>query len=378
MAKIGVVTLSKSVDNYGNVLQYLATQEFLNQRGHVTYLLHTHGHEKSLNLKWLAIRLHNKIMGAFLHLKNIIKTTEQDSQKKQIFRRWAEVTIEREKLHPRYFSNFRRDYFKIVEGTYEDILSRNFDVYCVGSDQAWSSENETYMLGWVPNHFKKISFATSVGHKKFSNTEINRIKKKLKSFELITVREQNAKEMAEACGITDAELILDPTFLLSSSQYDRFLPQSANISKRPYVLLYMLGGEVEVSVHQIITDIGERGYNVKYVESQGRDENEKKEFPTIEEWLELVKNAAYIVTNSFHGMAFSIIYHKPFLVFPLIGVMSEMNVRIENLADYFNVRHRIYRGDFDVLFENMNWGEIEKKKMLNYTRVDALLVAHNL
>ena len=312
----------------------------------------------------------------FFRLKS--NRTEIDFQKKEIFARWGKITKEREILHPRYFSKFRQEYFKIIEGTYESILARDFDVYCVGSDQAWSSVNESYMLGWVPNQLKKISFATSIGHKKYSPTEIQKIKKYLNSFDLITVREKNAIEMAAASGRNDAELILDPTFLLTSNQYDKFSTQICNNSQKPYVLIYMLGGEIEISIHQIIANIKEKGYDVRYVESQGRDEDEQKVFPTIGEWLGLVRGAAYIITNSFHGMAFSIIYHKPFLVFPLVGVMRDMNVRINDLASYFNVKHRLYTGDMDVLFEKLNWDEIEEKKMRNYTKVSTLLLAHNL
>ena len=378
MAEIGVVTLSNSIDNYGNVLQYLATQEFLNQRGHDTYLLHTRGHEKGNIVFYLTRRVCSKLCNFFYQQADSSNRTEIDSQKKAIFARWAKITKEREILHPRYFSKFRQDFFKILEGTYETILARDFDVYCVGSDQAWSSVNESYMLGWVPNQLKKISFATSIGHKKYSPTEIQRIKKYLNSFDLITVREKNAIEMAAACGRNDAELILDPTFLLSSNQYDKFSTQICNNSQKPYVLIYMLGGEIEIPIHLIITSIKEKGYDVRYVESQGRDEYEPKEFPTIEEWLGLVRGATYIVTNSFHGMAFSIIYHKPFLVFPLVGVMRDMNVRIIDLASYFNVRHRLYSGNMDVRFEELNWNEIEEKKMYNYTKVCSLLEEHNL
>ena len=70
---------------------------------------------------------------------------------------------------------------------------------------------------------------------------------------------------------------------------------------------------------------------VKYVSSQGRVDSFKKEYPTIEDWIQLIENAKYVITNSFHGMAFSIIMNAPFIVIPLAGSFVRMNGRISLL-----------------------------------------------
>ena len=97
-----------------------------------------------------------------------------------------------------------------------------------------------------------------------------------------------------------------------------------------------------------------------YVESQGRDEKCSKIFPTVEEWLGLVSNASYVITNSFHGMAFSIIYHKPFLVFPLVGLMEGMNGRVVDLSKTLSLENRVYDGNMDILFEPISWMQTDE------------------
>ena len=104
----------------------------------------------------------------------------------------------------------------------------------------------------------------------------------------------------------------------------------------------------------------EKGCRVKYVESQGRDENCPKIFPTVEEWLGLVSHASYVITNSFLGMAFSIIYHKPFLVFPLVGLMEGMNGRVVDLSKTLSLENRVYDGNMDILFEPISWMQTDE------------------
>lgn len=381
MAKIGVLTFYGTTDNYGQVLQYLATQEFLNSLGNETYLVIPTGYRLTISR-----RIKSKIykilhpFSLFCNKKQIIDCPDEISQderaKSEIFRQWAEVSKRQEAEHSRCFNQFRTKYFSIQEGTYEAILASGYDAFCVGSDQTWSAGGFEMMLGWVPQKYSRFSIAPSVGHRVYSNDEIASFSKYLQAFDFITVRELKGVKLVEKCGRKDAIKVLDPTFLLSCQEYDKFA-LSQNY-KEPYILIYLLGGQIDSSVKEIVDYCTNKGYKVKYIESQGRNEQLPKIYATVEEWLGLISNASYVITNSFHGMAFSIIYHKPFLVFPLIGLMKGMNGRILDLVKTLSLEDRVFNGDMDVLFKPINWLHADEVIAKNKSLLSKLIKDLNL
>lgn len=386
MLKIGVLTFSFTIDNYGQVLQYLATQEYLGQKGYKAVLVEPCGWRDTF-----LRRLKNKIRSVIQKIKNKlyrekpvikeIKISETDAtileierQKSEIFKKWAEVTERKEKEYPRRFEQFKMKYFNRQYGTYDDILEAGYKGFCIGSDQTWSGAGWHMMLGWVPKNIKRFSIAPSVGHRVYTDGEIDGFKDELNKFDFVTVREDNGLEMCKRCGYTSAKKILDPTFLLSSSDYEPFI-EKIDDDNKPYVFIYLLGGEIKPTIKEIIDFCHSKGFQVKYVESQGRDEDTESIPATVGQWLGLIKNASYVLTNSYHGMAFSIIFHKPFLVFPLVGIMEGMNGRIYNLNKSFSTEDRIYKENLDTLLSPINWNKIDEVIKENRDSLDKLLAA---
>lgn len=368
MAKIGVLTFANTIDNYGQVLQYLATQEYLRNRGNEVFLLNITGHRPTLGQR-IERKLRATIQKIFLRTNhqapqnNTHELPAEEMAKAKVFDHWAEVTNRTETLHPRYFKEFRRKNFNILTDSYEGILKQGFNAFCIGSDQTWSGAGEHYLLGWCGRKYIKFTIAPSVGHRVYTDSEIDGFKPLIKKFKFITVREQNGIDFCERCGRYDAIKVLDPTFLLPPSEYLKYA--FPPIDKTPYVFIYMLGGEISISIHDIITTCQKKGYQIKYVESQGREEPEEKLYPTVGEWLGLMQHASFVVTNSFHGMALSIINKKPFVVFPLIGLMKGMNGRIFDLASKMGLSHRIFSKSLDVLWESVDWSCAEKEIEVN-------------
>lgn len=381
--KIGVITFSNTLDNYGQVLQYLATQEYLTQRGHYVFLYQSLGHKK-----WSMFRLKRKINKIICRVFNLFKKSSSvstfetpnekeleirrnEEEKSQTFRKWAEITLRYESSNPRYFDEFRSRYFHTMKCYHEDL--KGIYSFAVGSDQTWSYLSEETMIDFPPSTVHRFSLAPSVGHKIFTHEEINRAKKSLKKFDFITVREQNGLDFCYACDRIDAQLILDPCFLLSDDYYNKFAnPQGLTLSK-PYVFLYLLGGEIEPSVMEIFTWAKDNKLEVVYVASQGREDDFPKNYATIEQWLFLLSNAKYVFTNSYHGMALSIIYHKQFLVFPLIGLMQGMNGRILYLSQTNKLDKRIYKGDLDEVTAPIDWSYADENIHNNHIKIDELL-----
>ncbi|MBR2469454.1 MAG: polysaccharide pyruvyl transferase family protein [Fibrobacter sp.] len=356
--KVGVVTYSSTIDNYGQVLQYLATQEFLKDFDFDVFLLR----EKVNNPLWKRL-----LRPLYYFIKNIILRKRLDSefkQKRMKFKKWHSISDKMEKKHPRHFEEFRKKNFKIVEDDGSYFYNAKFDAFCAGSDQIWSESPFYYFLRFAPKECIRFSVASSVGHRPITNEFVNDVKEDLSLFSFITVREKNGVELCRKAGRCDAHLVLDPTFLISSDRYFRFsLPLR---KKRPYIFLYLLGADISVSVEDIFSFAEEKNMDVKYVASQGRCDSFPKIYATVEEWLSLLVNADYVLTNSFHGMALSLIHHKNFLVFPVVGVLSTLNGRIENIASIFALTSRIYDKSMEILFDSIDWcgvdSVIEKNK----------------
>lgn len=87
----------------------------------------------------------------------------------------------------------------------------------------------------------------------------------------------------------------------------------------------------------------------------------KKTFPTVEEWLGLYENASAVVTNSFHGTVFSLIFNKPFLSVHQTGKFENQNVRIDSLLEDFELKNRIFSGDFEKLFAPVDFENVNKR-----------------
>lgn len=126
-------------------------------------------------------------------------------------------------------------------------------------------------------------------------------------------------------GRSDASLVPDPTLLLSVHDYSSIAAPC--LYSQDYLLLYLLGNEIDFDVAEVYAWARSRHIEVKYVASQGRQDAYDKIYPNVDEWLSLIRNARYVVTNSFHGMVFSIIFNKPFVVIPLAGSFTRMNDR---------------------------------------------------
>lgn len=355
MSKIGVFTFNNAIDNYGQVLQYLATQEYLNARGHDTCLIVPF--ERLGNIKRLARRFKKKLLS-----KNRGKTQ---------YEMWAETSERMDRRHPRRFLEFKRAHVKSRSYSINDLSNGALDVVAVGSDQTWSWFSKFGFCDFEKHGTKKIAIAPSLGPTVYSRDLKTRIKPLLQDFDLITCREQSGVDLCEDVGVT-GHLTLDPTFLLSKEHYAQF-EEEITLPKRKYLFVYMLGAETECSLEDIHLFASKNKLDVVYVASQGRDDSYEKVYATIPQWLFLVRNAECVITNSFHGMAFSIIYRKKFLTLPLIGRNSGQNERINVLAHQLGLGQRIMRNDVSELLADIDYKDAEMALNDNRAGFDNLL-----
>lgn len=230
-------------------------------------------------------------------------------------------------------------------------VCKMFDAVVCGSDQIWAPNvfNSVYMLDFVPNTIKKVSYAASIGLNDIPDELVNSYKKLLSNFCMISVRERlGAEIIKEKCGIT-ASVVLDPTLLMDANKWSRLENAPKNLGDERYVFCYFLKHDHNYaeSVRRFAKKHGYRilGYTINHDDCSWMDKKIEKIGPC--EFLWLIHNAAVVITDSYHGTIFSLLYHKDFITlerFESADVICQ-NSRIYQLKDYFGLDNQIVKVD---------------------------------
>ena len=377
MYKILNFTFSDTLDNYGQVLQYLAIQEYLKKFEGECWLLRYSPKPPKIPLRkqiyWGVRGSLAKVYHLFFHVDSSksLKNESEADQQMSFFKQALEITKRDEQLHPRHFEEFRQRYFHIYEVSSLSNVPIDFDVYSVGSDQIWNGIwNINFMQYLSPTvKAKRISIAPSFGSWRIQN-ENDRIaiKDALALFDLVTVREKTGLDICKAAERPDAIQVLDPTLYLKANDYSHF-EEEIPISK-DYVLIYLLGNPSDICLEGVYQFARTRGLSVVYIESQGKEDDYEKTFASVGQWLSYVKNATYVFTNSFHGLAFSIIYHRQFLVSKLIAPFLGMNDRIISLLDTLQLQDRVNAGNLDLIDMPIDYQSVDSRIKSKNSEID--------
>ena len=321
--KVGVITFSFSKDNYGQILQCYALQEFLKKEGHDPFLIRYQESPQRVDVgfKW----------------KNITKYIVNLSQ--YIHWYWTQRAIIRNNVEyvkqvdfdKRGFEQFITQHIHVTHVYTKEMIEQDppqAEAYICGSDQIWGG-NWIYYLSFAPEDAIKIAYAPSLGGiTSFAPQYEEKMKSLLSRFSRIGMRERSGVETIKRMGF-NAEKVIDPTLLLDRNDYAGIVKQSDRSS--PYAFVYLLGNPIDLSIVDISSFVASNGWEMVYVASQGRADQFAKLNPTIEEWLGLIAKAEIVITNSFHCVAFSLIFSRPFISIPLSHGFERMNTRISDL-----------------------------------------------
>lgn len=294
--KIGILTFHH-VDNYGAMLQAYALQRFLRDQG---YDVETIDYRPIY-----AIRYYRRGISP---ISRSFKINSFSVQKIVKLLKMGGFLSKRLKLSKH----------RIYKSIQLKKLSSQYDVVVVGSDQVWcldsfrfrEADDYSFFLDFVSSNVPKVSYAASFG----STTDLGQHKRKIcdlvNSFSTILVRDQNSlRIIEEECG-KSAQKVLDPTFLIDYE--DIMKPLRQNI--KDYLLIY---NKSEPNEHEkeFIAEIA-RSRELKIVSVGRFNRIAEVNFPTADpsDWLSLFKNASHIVTNTYHGTIFSLIFQKTFTV----------------------------------------------------------------
>lgn len=337
--KIGILTLHY-IPNYGAVLQCYALQEYLEQYGNVE-LIDYRQLEREQNFS-------NKGYIEFCReQKSIIGII------KLPYKCWKNRYIHsfRKQLEKFYAEKYRLTFYTQKNGLNQ--ITKKFDAMVIGSDQVWNPKVLDNDYSLMLNFYKglKYSYASSIGVDKISRNDELQYKKYLSEFRYISCREKTGCELVNR--IFDykiCENVLDPTLLLNQEYWYTFCAsQETNHEKEmKYVMLYT------VKVDEYIVEFAqklakEKGIQLVCVASPGVYTNQKvirklKGVCSVspEKWVALVKNANYIVTNSFHGVAFAINLEKQCFIHMDKNIDKNCtNSRLENIIEMFHLNDSV-------------------------------------
>lgn len=215
------------------------------------------------------------------------------------------------------------------------------DLYCAGSDQIWNSDynkgvNPAFFLDFAESD-KKISFCSSIGKDELSEAEKQKIKSKLALFMAISVREDRAAEILSSMQLSSTSLI-DPTLQLDRDFWAE--KASGRLINEPYVLIYKLksNDELDRVAHAIAKEKNLKIVRISFSQYKKRSGETAFVLPQIADFLSLMLNADYVVTNSFHGVCFSINFNRQFISVS----RKNYNVRIQNILTKFGIEARVY------------------------------------
>lgn len=351
---IVIVTFNKA-HNYGAMLQEYALLKKTSEIGHAE-VLNYNDFNIAKNYKYIGLGY-----GTFIErIKIIIKYI--------IFFR-----INKKRYYA--FDRFEKKFIKLTKeicNGVEDVDSciKNTDILIAGSDQVWNPQitnglSDIYTLNFGRKNVKRISYAASIGRSQIDKIMENEYKEKLSNLDCISVREESgAATLKKIIKDKEINVVLDPTLLLTKSEWENFSSNSKFIdNKTKYILAYIV--EKNPEQIKIVNQISHKtGLKVIHFEKMNRYKNSLKSAYTAnpQEFVELIRNAEYIVTTSFHATVFSIIFNKKFWTIPHVVTGS----RVTDLLKTFNIESRAIKTLEE--FKTRNYNET-----IDYTKVNKIL-----
>ena len=244
------------------------------------------------------------------------------------FKDLVELWIERRKSSSNiresvdFMSEFKEKIDWTIPVSRENIKELNdlYDFFISGSDQVWSPSRVypeyNYMLDFVKDNRKKGAYAASfgVGRDELPKVFKKQYRKLLSGYRFISVREKSAQTILKELIGRGGDYALDPTLLFDKAEWFSMIDNSIkNETDQKYIVVYTVFSSRSLNVlAEKVAKI--EGLKVRYITVEV-DESQDiiYEYPNPEEWIKLIANAEYVLTNSFHGTAFSVNFEKQFL-----------------------------------------------------------------
>lgn len=338
--------------NYGTVMQAVATRDLLSGYGRPVFV--DYCRPQWTRRGWAKLRMSNKSHSKIVNLLRVAGGFGTRLRSERVFRPFVERELDLCDAAP------------FETGLGIEALDHDA-VFCVGSDQTWNIEynsglDPVYFLSHVPDGCKKISLAASFGRESISDEEAALTRPLLEGFEAISVRESSSVCILDGMGLTGSVALKDPVLLCNPELWKGLSESVSTPCEGDYILVYMLNSNSGMCDYasRIAEDLGIQCLSVSFSPlKRSRKGVRDVCLPRPEEWLALFRGARLVVTDSFHGTCFSLLFGKPMVVFD----PPKYSVRLRDVLNDFGLESRRASNMDDALArdlaaEPIDWGKV--------------------
>ena len=351
--KIGIVAVTYK-DNFGSALQTYATQYLMEKLGYDARIFEIKGVYRGIMIKKLlyyAGRLFDPVEAKYLFANLTSRSRKQVSASSDQF-------AQDMKVRHRMYQNFNKKWYKMLPTVmgWKGLrkLASEMDAVVVGSDQLWRPSNIVgcyYTLEFVPANIKKISFSTSFGVPELPSRLRKHAKRFLSRIEHISVREDSGADIVKKeCG-RDAKVVCDPTMMMTAEEW-MHVQDEKPFAEGNYILMYLMGDNP--AHREFVKKLREAtGFRIigllhgaTYISYDEEVVDEKPFNVGPSEFINLVRNAQYVCTDSFHCCVFSILNSTFFFAFRRWPDESKFsaNDRLYTLLRFTGLESRLLSG----------------------------------
>lgn len=343
--------------NYGSMLQAYATQMALDQLGYENETIDVSGFNHEMKKAKL-------LYFAKASLTSDILLSKMGMAKSVLIRKFSknEYAVLSQKRNQK-FDAFSKKYFRLspVYSSKAELGEKckdNYSTVLVGSDQLWLPGNiaaDYYTLNFVPDTVNSIAYATSFGQSVLPKDSSEKARVFLKKIKHIGVREESGQKMVKKLSGRDVPVVCDPTLLFTGDEWMCIQKEQA-IVREPYIFCYFLGNNPP---HREFAKRLREKTGCKIVALTHLDEFVKSDEEYADknpydidpaDFLNLIRNASYVCTDSFHCSVFSMLYKRTFFAFRRYSrkTKSSTNGRLDTLFQLAGIQGRILNGEEDI------------------------------
>lgn len=362
MNKIGLINIQRC-DSHGAVLLAYALEKIIEEIGY---------EPTNIDYKYAGrIKEKNIIKRVYLKTLIILKKKLHVSYVNQSF--FGKNIKNEYDMQSKRFEDFRNTYLhltKEITNPFDDVL-KEFDGFVVGSDVVWKPEivscedRNIYFLKSAPKNTVKIAYAASIGT---DNTQIlndvsEYYENAFDNFDFLSIREKSMIDFVKKYTTKSVKSVIDPVFLLKQENYMEIEKNTlGELSKKPYIYVYILGDNpialkeadqlAQKENCSILIDLNEKFDNVNFLTTNVQSAISAGPL----EFLYNIRNAKYVITDSFHATCFSLINNVPFTVFD----RGTVSVRMQDLLKRFDIYGRHYEGN-SLSIDSLPWERINEQ-----------------
>lgn len=362
--KIGILTLVP-YDNYGGILQGYALQTILERRGHEAIILRT----KLYN--WVPfrrriLRIIWWIKDRYIHKKAGVSCLIPGT--------YLDYRVKRIKPFIDKHIHFSRE-FSSTKDLYRYQQDEKYDCFVVGSDQTWrpSLSPDLYHMfcDFLPeeSNKKRIAYAASFGVDKneFNDEQLNKCRSLLRRFKAVSVREESGISLCRDLFGVNAKHVLDPTMLLDKDDYlaliNGYKPINENVDLMQYIFFFNHEENDIIAKTSDLLGLEPVNLMTRYFLNQVTDKTmlPDAQLMPVEEWISAYSRAKFVLTDSFHGTVFCIIFNRPFLCVSPVAV-----ARFKSLLSVYGLEDRLVMRVSEVteelLSKPIDWERVNRKR----------------